>query len=182
MNSDMQMPQTTSIGDYIGSLFTILLSLAFIIVLIVLFIKLLSRKNRLWQMNQSIRTLGGTGIGQNKTLQVVEVGETIYLLGVGEDITLIDKVSDPEQVSRLLLSFEEADRQASISSLPVSISDFIRKVRDKRSKHASADTRQQVEEANDISFHEMFHAKLEQLPDRQSRVERLWDDDNKEDR
>ncbi|MCU6340085.1 flagellar biosynthetic protein FliO, partial [Enterobacter quasiroggenkampii] len=92
-----QLMQSSGVDGYLSSLLTVLLSLAVIIVLIVLFIKLLSRKNRMWQMNQSIRTLGGTGLGPNKSMQIVEVGDVVYVLGIGEDITLIDKISDPAQ-------------------------------------------------------------------------------------
>ncbi|MGZ9584626.1 flagellar biosynthetic protein FliO [Paenibacillus marinisediminis] len=182
MDTEVPAIPTSGVGDYIGSLFTVLLSLALIVILIVMFIKLLSRKNRLWQMNQSIRLLGGTGIGQNKSLQVVEVGGTVYVLGVGEDITLVDKVSDSEQVALLLLSFEQADRQASAASMPASLSKWLRRSSKKRHNPVRSDDYQQNDEMEQVSFHEMFHSKLEQLPDRQARVERLLDDDIKKDR
>lgn len=182
MDSEVQLQQATGIGDYIGSVFTVLLSLAFIIVLIVLLIKLLSRKNRLWQANQSIRLLGGTGLGQHKSMQVVEVGNVVYVLGVGEDITVIDRVSDPEQVEILLQSFQRAEPAFSASSLPQSVSQWIRQRRNKRDQMNGINVNPNVMDDEQISFHEMFQSKLDQVPDRQSRVDRLWNDDTKEDR
>ncbi|MDK8180719.1 MULTISPECIES: flagellar biosynthetic protein FliO [unclassified Paenibacillus] len=180
MVPDTQLQQTSGF-DYMGSLFTVLLSLAVIIILIVLFIKLLSRKNKMWQMNQSIRTLGGTGLGQNKSLQVVEVGDVVYLLGVGEDITLIDKVSDPEQVAHLLSTFERV--QVAQGALPVSVSAWIKQLRNKRRSHTdNAAPHQEETDSSSVSFHEMLHAKLEKQPDRSARVERLLNDNTKEDR
>lgn len=182
MESDVTLQQATGIGDYIGSLFTVLLSLAFIIVLIVLFIKLLSRKNRLWQANQSIRLLGGTGLGQHKSLQVVEVGNVVYVLGIGEDITVVDKVSDPEQVAILLQTFKQAEPVFSASSLPQSVSQWIRQRRSKRSNLNETNIEPYTYDNDEVSFHEMFQSKLDEKSDRQSRVDRLWNDNTKEDR
>lgn len=175
-----QMMQTSGVGDYISSVLTVLLSLAVIIVLIVLLIKLLSRKNRIWQMNQSIRTLGGTGLGPNKSLQIVEVGDVVYVLGIGEDITLIDKVSDPEQAERLIASLEGA-QSSRTAAWPTSWSELMNRMRAGR-KASSNNTKQEDAEPSSVSFHEMFHAKLDQLPKRSDQVERLLKDDTNEDR
>lgn len=182
MDTEVQLQQATGIGDYIGSLFTVLFSLAFIIVLIVLLIKLLSRKNRLWQANQSIRLLGSTGLGQHKSMQVVEIGNVIYVLGVGEDITVIDRISEPEQVESLLQSFQLDETAFPTPSLPQSVSEWIRKRRGNRDPLDKVHANSNSIRGEEISFHEMFQSKLEQMPDRQTRVERLWNDDTKEDR
>ncbi|RJG22303.1 flagellar biosynthetic protein FliO [Paenibacillus thiaminolyticus] len=172
--------QTPGAGDYIGSLLTVLLSLAVIIVLIVLLIKWLNRKNRMWQMNQSIRTIGGTGLGPNKSLQIIEVGDVVYILGIGEDITLIDKISDPEQAARLMASLERAPSKPG-TAWPASWSDLKSRMR-RGYKTAETDSGTRDADPSSVSFHEVFHAKLEQMPRRAQQVEQLFKEDSNEDR
>ncbi|UHA73926.1 flagellar biosynthetic protein FliO [Paenibacillus sp. 481] len=182
MASGAQIPQASGFGDYIGSLVTVLLSLAVIIVLIVLFIKLLSRKNRLWQMNQGIRTIGGTGLGPNKSLQIVEVGDVVYVLGIGEDITLIDKVSDPEQAAQIVAAFQAA-HAARHMTWPTGWRDWLDRLRNSRKQSTKQlDIEIHDADSSSVSFHEMFHAKLEQLPNRNRQVEQLLKDDTNSDR
>src|SRR5690625_77031 len=69
-------------GTYI-QMFVVLM---IIIVMILLFVRFLSRRNKLWLSNHAIQTLGGVSLGQNKSLQLVEVGQSIYLIGIGEDV------------------------------------------------------------------------------------------------
>lgn len=184
MISDTQTQPTPSGYELYGNLLTVFLSLALVIVLIVIFIKLLGRRNRLMQMNQSIRLLGGTGLGQNKSMQVVELGDTVYVLGVGEDITLIDKISDPEQVALLLSTFDLKERQAASALMPRTWGNWFKQQRAKRHgmNEDSYDAVPDVTEREQHTFHEIFQSKLDQLPDRQSRVNRLMNDENDEER
>ena len=55
---------------------------------------------------RSIRTLGAVGMGPNKSLQLVEIG-AIYVIGVGEDVRLVDKISDPAEVALIQVAFEQ---------------------------------------------------------------------------
>ncbi|WP_051217488.1 flagellar biosynthetic protein FliO [Paenibacillus assamensis] len=174
-----QPPVTPDFGTHTSSVLTVLMSLGLIIVLIVLFIKILSRKSRMWQMNQNIRTLGGTGLGQNKSLQIVEVGGVIYVLGVGDDITVIDKISDEEQVAVWLASFQQQQAPSGVS-LPPTLVEWWNKRRGNTS--ASHSNALNMENESTTTFHEMFQSKLEQLPDRDARMKRLLQDDTNEDR
>ena len=54
------------------------------------------QRNRGWGTNRALRSLGGIPLGQNKSLQVVELSGRVYVVGVGDSITLLDKIDDPE--------------------------------------------------------------------------------------
>ena len=56
----------------------------------------LSQRNRGWGTNRALRSLGGIPLGQNKSLQVVELSGRVYIVGVGDNITLLDKIDEPE--------------------------------------------------------------------------------------
>ncbi len=97
-------PLGSSVGnssDLWLSLIKVIFVLIVIIGLIVLIVKFLAQKNQAWFGRRSVRVLSGVQLAQNKSMQIVEIGDCIYLLGVGEDVRLIDKISDPQQVEMI---------------------------------------------------------------------------------
>lgn len=104
--------KTTSPGELLGNLVWVMVALGIVIVLIVLLSKWLSKRSKIWGVNRALRSLGGTPLGQNSSLQVVELSGRIYVVGVGQNVTLLDKIDDPLQVEELLAAF---DREASQS-------------------------------------------------------------------
>nr|WP_256988841.1 flagellar biosynthetic protein FliO [Bacillus sp. EB106-08-02-XG196] len=51
--------------------------------------------------------LGGHSLGNNRSLQIVMIGDTLYLLGVGEDVNLIRTIPPGDEQRRLLESVAE---------------------------------------------------------------------------
>ncbi len=49
--------------------------LGLILFLIYFLLKLLNKKNRLFQQSKTLENLGGISLGQNKSIQVIRVGE-----------------------------------------------------------------------------------------------------------
>jgi flagellar protein FliO/FliZ len=92
--------------DLAGTFIKVIVTLAVIVGLIVLLIRFLAAKNKRWSGERSLHVHAGVTLGQNKSLQVVEIGDAVYIVGVGEDITLLDKIDDPERAEALLSSLE----------------------------------------------------------------------------
>jgi flagellar protein FliO/FliZ len=84
--------------------FQVIIVLIIIIGLILIMVKLLSQKNRFWLGNRTVRPLGGVQLGQNKSLQLVEIGRSIYVIGVGENVNLLQRIDDEEEVRLVLES------------------------------------------------------------------------------
>jgi len=101
----------TDTGALLGNIVWVMVALGIVIVLIVLVLKWLSNRNRLWGVNRALRSLGGKSLGQHSSLQVVEIAGRIYVIGVGQNITLLDKIDDPEQVQEVLDCFEREAEQ-----------------------------------------------------------------------
>lgn len=97
-------------GSQSPSLFPLFLqfifSFAVVVVLLILLLRFLSRRNRFSQPNGPILPLGGQALGTNRSLQIVLIGQTIYILGVGETVTLIRTISQGEEYQHLLESYE----------------------------------------------------------------------------
>ncbi|MFF2482639.1 flagellar biosynthetic protein FliO [Paenibacillus sp. NPDC058071] len=153
-----------------SNLIWVFFSLAIVIVLIVFVMKWLSQRNRVWGTNRSVRSLGGVALGQNNSLQVVELAGKIYVVGVGENVTLLDKVEDAEQVQAIL---EAMDRPAGNGWSPAAFTDLLSKFRKRDGKEPSNE--QWNQEAS--SFQSMLNDNLYRQADRKQQLESLFKDD-----
>ncbi|OAB41346.1 flagellar biosynthetic protein FliO [Paenibacillus glacialis] len=152
----------------------VIVVLAVIIGLIILLIRFLGTKNKSWFSNPTIRILGGVGLGPNKTLQVIEVGNSVYLIGVGENINLVDKISDPDEVISILAALqEEAAMKGNV--LPPFLSKIVSKLRREQPS-------QEIELDDGTSFHEVFDSKIRRMSSRKDKMEELLREDNNNDR
>lgn len=97
-----------SSGSGVGSLVAVILTLALIIVLIILLIRFLAARNQFWTRAGAIRHLGGIGVGQHKSVQLVQIGDKLYVIGVGNDIRLLDTIDDEAEIREIVDSFAPA--------------------------------------------------------------------------
>ncbi|WP_236406076.1 flagellar biosynthetic protein FliO [Microaerobacter geothermalis] len=77
------------------------LSLLLIVVMIFLLKKFLQFRQQQLGEKQWIRILGGLPLGSNKSLQLVQMGNKLYLLGVADSITLIKVIEDEEEKTEM---------------------------------------------------------------------------------
>ena len=85
------------------------LALGVVLFLIYMLLRFMNNRTRSFQANRTIQTLGGTGVGQNRSVQIVRVGDRILVVGVGETVQLLQEITDPEEVERLSKSPETED-------------------------------------------------------------------------
>ncbi|EFM13069.1 conserved hypothetical protein [Paenibacillus curdlanolyticus YK9] len=163
-------------GSMTGSLVSVLIALAVIIGLIVLVIKLLSRRNRGWGTNRALRTLGGVALGQHKSLQVVELTGKVYIVGIGEDVRLLDKIDDPEEAARIIAVMEQ---QNNITWNAATITDFMNKFRKRDGSQAVQDPTRANEGPD---FERLLRKKLDEQSQRKQQVETLLRSPNQSDR
>lgn len=175
-NNDEQMVFTGS-NDLAGSLVWVIISLAIVIVLIIFVIKWLSQRNRMWGTNRSLRSLGGIALGQNNSLQVVEIAGRIYIVGVGENITLIDKLDDSEQVKAVIASLERQQESAWSKDFATQL---LNKLRDRNKKNEPEPSNEQWNKTS--SFQDLLQNKLTQQADRKQQLESLLHDSKSNER
>ncbi len=70
-------------------------------------IKFLALRQKSMQSNRAIQLLGGTPLGQNKSLQLIKVGGSFYMIGVGSEVTLIKEFSDEAEIAALEQDLEQ---------------------------------------------------------------------------
>ncbi|MFC5702122.1 flagellar biosynthetic protein FliO [Cohnella faecalis] len=169
------LPSSSSTWDMLWVLFV----LALMVGLIVLLLRFFAKRNRGWWMNRSLRSLGGLTLGTNKSMQIVEWNGRIYVLGVGEDVTLLESISDPDVVAALLAEHDTVNA-APAASLPIWLRKLTRQggLTDETPKDVSEFT----QPAGRSSFEQTLENRLRQLSERKQRMEQLLTDTKPEDR
>ncbi|WP_339145816.1 flagellar biosynthetic protein FliO [Sutcliffiella sp. BMC8] len=124
-------PPSVSIFDFIKMMFALL----FVLALLYGALKLINSKNRVGN-GRSVENIGGTNLGNNKSLQLVKVGNSILVVGVGDSINLLKEITDEEEREQLLQSYQ--DRADSVTLRSDKLTGWIQKLREaKKSKNQS---------------------------------------------
>ncbi len=99
---EVDLKEPMSGAEVIWMLIRVLLALALIVVLIYVLIRFLSRKTRNYDSPRKLRIIAAIGLSPQKSMQVVEVGHKLYVLGVGQDVVVLDKIEHPQEVAELI--------------------------------------------------------------------------------
>lgn len=160
-------PPVSSWGDYVRMIFAFI----FVIALLLALLKFLNRKNRMFEQHKLMKNVGGLSLGQQKSLQLVVVGDTYYLVGVGDEVRLLKEIVDPEEKRKLESYFNEDDLNHApgfMSKLWTFISE--------RGKKPSGDDSQQPE------FKNIFASRLDELKEeRNKHLSRLEEKESRKD-
>lgn len=99
--------------DQSKTTFLLILEIVFylFIVLVMIYglIKFLAVRQRKIGHHRLFQTLGGTPLGNNKSLQLVKVGGKYYLLGVADQVSLIKEITDTNELSIIERDIEEQE-------------------------------------------------------------------------
>lgn len=84
-----------------------LLALAFVVGLLLALLKFINRKNRIFDQHRLMKNVGGLSLGQQKSIQLVVIGESYYLIGVGDEVRLLKEITSPDEIEALESYFDE---------------------------------------------------------------------------
>ncbi|WP_257350037.1 flagellar biosynthetic protein FliO [Pseudalkalibacillus decolorationis] len=141
-------PPSKSKGDTstFSTTIKVLFALVFVVGLLILVLKLLHKRTQVVQQGKGIQTLGGAMLGHQRSVQMVKVGKTVLVLGVGENVSLIKEINNEEDLKGLLSQFE-----TSSSSKPF-----------KSGLLNWVNNRFKVKSVNTSSFQETFKKRLDE--------------------
>lgn len=141
-----------------------------ILLLIYLLLRFLNKRNKLTQQVKALENLGGISVGQNKSIQIIRLGNSFYLIGVGENVQLLHEIND-EEVKGQLLHKDETDHFESNNL----ISSIFKKIMiaDESTTNKSADTN---------AFNQLFSNELNKLQQTRKKIidERIKEEDKNE--
>lgn len=157
-----ETPEVTTLfehsDDYWKSIVYTFVILIIIIALIVLVIKFLAQRDKRWLSNRAIRSLSGIPLGQNKSIHIVEIGSSLYIVGVGDDVQLLDKISDEALIQ---------DIKQSLQPVETAWSSNLNRI------FARFQVRDDGESEDELSFQEVFNDKMERIKRQKSEVEHI---------
>lgn len=94
--------ETFNASSLFFNIVKMVVALFFILALIYIIVLVLRRRNNFLQQQDIIKNLGGIGLGQNKSIQLIRIGSRIYVVGVGEHVDLMFEITDEEVLEALL--------------------------------------------------------------------------------
>ncbi|GCL71374.1 flagellar biosynthetic protein FliO [Paenibacillus sp. JMULE4] len=150
----------------------VILFLVLIIGIFFIIMKVISQQKNKFLSGRTLRSLGGLPLGPNKSIQIVEIGNALYVVGIGENIQLLDKITDEAEVAHI------AEMMASGTAFTgpsfASLGEFMKKLRH----------RPQVDEEMEVtaSFQQVFQTKMQQMTDRKKMMEEMLKQENNSDR
>lgn len=158
-----------SSGSIYGMLFKVIAVLAVIIVIFLIIMKMLSQRNKVFQSGRSIKSIGGLGLGPNKSVQLVQIGRHLYILGVGNDVDLVAKIEDEEEIRYIIDHFHTSGSTADFKSFPTFI-EWLRRITGKKERSEDLDVTP--------SFQAVFQEKMQKMANRQQKIEELISQDH----
>lgn len=136
-----------------------------IIAMIYGLIRFLASRQKKMQPNQAVKLMGGMPLGNNKSLQLVKVGNQIYMIGVGDQVTLIKEFSSEDEINGI-----EKDLERQTPALfPNPVSTFIK----------GKFTRQKEMESQP-DFNHLFNQSLDKQKLKQNQLKRDLSKDDEE--
>ncbi|NLP50550.1 flagellar biosynthetic protein FliO [Bacillus sp. RO1] len=106
-----QKPPSVSFFDFIKMIFALL----FVLALLYGALKLINNRNRL-DSGRSVENIGGTNLGNNKSLQLVKVGNSVLVVGVGDSINLLKEITDEQEREQLIQSYRDRSENLAINT------------------------------------------------------------------
>lgn len=147
-----------SLWDYLKMLFALL----FVVGLLYSLLRFVNKRNLQYQKNRLIQNHGGINLGQHKSVQVLEIGNSFFLVGVGEDITLLKEITDPAEIERFRKNFEERETAA---PLPY-VAEVWESLKGKTGQIKSTDS--------ESKFQDVFQQRLKELKDSRKKGIEDW--------
>lgn len=105
------LSEEMSTGSIVFQVIKTLFALLLILALIYILIKFLSKRNKLFNQVKALENLGGISVGQNKSIQIVRIGNKVFMVGVGDNVELLQEIDDEDLVKDLILNNEQGDFQ-----------------------------------------------------------------------
>jgi len=145
------VPAVTGDGSVWGSMIQLIFALGLIIAIIYLLIRFLSSRSKIAQAG-GMQTVGAHALTSNRSVHMILSGDKIYVLGVGENVSLLDTISDPELVAQY-----KAMSQTNTAAPMNNLQELFKRLRPK--------PKAQSEEIqlNDLSFDATLREKIQTL-------------------
>jgi flagellar protein FliO/FliZ len=139
-------------GAMIWSIVQLLFALGMIIAIIYLLIRFLSLRTNLTRGNL-FQPLGAYSLTANRSVHLVALKDKVYVIGVGDNVTLLDAIEDAELVKQMK---ESSEKPGGMAAAGPGLADLLGRLR--RQKPQAEEI-----QVTDISFDAALREKLNSL-------------------
>ncbi|MFC4023139.1 flagellar biosynthetic protein FliO [Oceanobacillus longus] len=153
-NNDL-LADTESTGSLAFELVKMFFALVLVLALIYILIKFLNKRNKLFNQVKALDNLGGISVGQNKSIQIIRIGNQLYLVGVGDNVELLQEITDEDVKKDIMQSSERKNAEFPGGTLLTSLMP--------NKKDASND-------ASENNFKMLFSKELENLKQNRNKM------------
>lgn len=150
--------------EYVKTLF----SLAFVIGLLVVILKYIQRRNRQYDRHRLLTNIGGLPLGQHKSIQLVKIADTYYVVGVGDDVRLLKEITNTDELRRIEEHLEE-QRQ---DPLETPIGKLMQRFRNRKSNNSSVNEQPE-------RFEHVFQSTLDEIKKERQQQLRRWTEEER---
>ncbi|KGR86426.1 flagellar biosynthetic protein FliO [Lysinibacillus odysseyi] len=106
-DADTTISDSASVSMGAWEYIKIFLALLFVLGLLLFVLRFLNKRNLNYQQNSMIQNLGGQSVGAQKSVQLLQIGNKLYIVGVGENVQLLQVITDPEEIEGILALYNE---------------------------------------------------------------------------
>ena len=135
-DADTANSDSASVGVGLWEYIKVLLSLVLVLGILIFVLRFLNKRNQNYQQNSIIRNLGGHSVGAQKSVQLLHIGNQIYIVGVGEDVQLLQVISDPREIEQMIALYNEKYSHTSTSPY---VAELFAKFKTKRSSETQSE-------------------------------------------
>ncbi|MFC7061199.1 flagellar biosynthetic protein FliO [Halobacillus seohaensis] len=143
--------------NIIKLIFALLLVLALIYGLL----KFFNKRNKVFQKNRTMETLGGITLAPSRSMQAVRIGDKVFVVGVGDSVELITEITDDATKESLMNQEEQQDF----------INKGIKRIRPKKKQDDSS-----INQSSTVQFQQLFEKQLSDMKKKRQRIVKREDD------
>ncbi|WP_050614788.1 flagellar biosynthetic protein FliO [Bacillus testis] len=108
----------SSAGIGFSDIFRVMAAFLFVIALLFVLLKFVNKRSKGYQNGKLVQNLGGASLGNAKSIQVVKVGNKLFVVGVGDDVQLLHEMTNKDEINDMLKEFNAA-AEAKLASADV---------------------------------------------------------------
>lgn len=145
-----QKGETQNVGITIWDIARMIFATLFVAALLYFLLRFINKKTKTFKSTQLVENLGGTTLGANRSVQIVKIGNQLFIVGVGENVQLLKEIDNPEERLQILTDYNNKMEQL------IQPSDIVTRVFEKTKKWQS-------QKKEGASFSSLFKTELDEI-------------------
>ena len=128
----------SNVGVTFGDIFRMFFALLFVSSLLYVLFRIINKKKQGYQRGQQIQNMGGAPLGGDRSVQMVRIGNKIYILGVADSIQLLNVIEDEKEYGEFMEAHnEKLDQQVAPKDMISNLLDKWRQLKSDRKASSS---------------------------------------------